>query len=159
MKRQLILIFAAMLSLLASCGNIKGNTAENQPHDQINNNESSNISSDEAVYTSEAYNYTLRLPKDIYESCEAVESDNEVYFSPLDESDMVMALVTVPDGEYSGAGQAGVTFLGSKNGYSTYLQLPTCGTLDNESLRETLEKLVSSASEITYEDFSFTNVK
>lgn len=105
------------------------------------------------TYENEAFGYAVELPEKIVQSCEIEESEDgtEVYFSLKDGGDMVMMIRTVTDEEFQPS--LGSQKLGSKDGLTTYMQLPTCGTLNNEKARDQWDKLVKEAGKISEKDW------
>lgn len=135
----------------------KGNNSNSNIHvsNSVNKlDNSSDLNAEETkynnLYINKIYNYSIKLPEKIYINCDFEEIDNSkiTTFYLKDENDMIMAIITIPDKEYKNDNMLGVKFLGSKNGFTTYIQLPTCGTISDESLRDLWNELVEQAGKI-----------
>lgn len=149
---SLIIVAALSLSAFAACGNgVPTQGTVEQPKQGAS---SPSDTTEAFQYVNETYGYTLELPEKIYTACEVREQGGEVYFSLENDGDMVMAVISVPDAEKKEE-NLGLTELGSSNGFTTYLQLPTCGTLNNESNRELWTELCEEARTIGNEQITF----
>lgn len=154
-----LLTLLLLLSMLASCA--LGNKSQgsgrlvSQPETSLLSGEQEDNEPHTTSYTNETYGYSIELPKEISDHCEITEFEDrdEAVFAMKDGNDMVMAISTVPDDQYGEI--FGTKFLGSKDGYTTYVQLPTCGTLSNESARDLWDELVAQAGKLGETDIQY----
>lgn len=140
------IIFVIVFSFIINCG--IGNEAiqSKQLIDKMK----------EFEYVNPYYNYSIKLPSEIYYYCNVIENQNssEIYFSLKQSNDMILAVLTVPDEKYNDE-MLGTKFLGKKNGFTTYIQFPTCGTLNDESAREIWNNLIEKVHKIEKNNFYY----
>lgn len=110
----------------------------------------------EFEYINQYYHYNIKLPNEFYDYCNIIENedDSEIYFNLKQSDDMIMVILTVPNERYSDE-MLGTKFLGTKNGFTTYIQFPTCGTLNDENAREIWSNLVEKAHKIEENNFYY----
>ena len=109
------------------------------------------------VYNNEIWGYTLYLPEELAAVCDPRESEDgkSVSFVLKESGDMVAAVEAISKEEWirQQGPWLGACYLGETETEVFYLQLPTCGTLNQESVRDTWEKLKALAGEMGPKDF------
>ena len=101
------------------------------------------------AYINETYHYSIEIPEIIDQNCDIRSMDNrsEIDFLLKGTNDLVMAILTIPTQKYTPL--HGRIQLYQTNEYTICLQLPTCGTLENENSRKLHNQLVEEAKKIT----------
>lgn len=109
------------------------------------------------VYHNETWGYSLNVPEELSAACDLRESEDgkTVTFALKESGDMVAAVEAISADEWKSrqGPWLGACYLGETETEVFYLQLPTCGTLNQESVRDTWEKLMAQAGELGPEDF------
>lgn len=112
---------------------------------------------EDATYTNETWGYTLTLPQELAAACDRVESEDgkRVTFTLKESGDMVAAVEAIPTETWKAqeGPWLGACYLGETATEVFYLQLPTCGTLHQESVRDTWETLRDLAGKLGPGDF------
>lgn len=150
MKRLFLISFVLVGTLLLSACSI-----EDRVEKSAEANGLIKQSEEGKIYTNDTYGYALEVPAEIYNNCAIDEGEEAVYFNLKEGGDMIMAIMSISDAQYEE--QIGTHFLDSKNGMTTYIQLPTCGTLNDEKNRSLWEKLCEQTLQIKEENFNYTN--
>ena len=111
----------------------------------------------EELYINETYGYSVKIPQKLYEACnvEEIQEGKEIYFGMKDGNDMVMTICTLPNEAYEE--QLGMKWLSSNDKYTVYIQFPTCGTLNNEAVRDLWNQLIEEGQEIKENDLSWVS--
>lgn len=172
MKKILFIAIVFIISnSLVACGALQGQdlgvgaVKSEIKHDKSENQEQLDecnykldtgfIYSKEMIYINPDFKYSLRIPEDIYIQCDIKELNNgaETIFQLKDSGDMVMAVMTIEDSLYDDT--FGTTLLNSKNGFTTYIQRPTCGTLNDESKRALWNELCEESATINSSNLTY----
>lgn len=95
-----------------------------------------------SVSVAEAESFIITLPDIVTENCDYTVSDDTVIFTMKDGGDYVCEFVCCGAADYS---EEFWVYKAAENGPNiVYIAFPTCGTLNNEAIRETLEAVTEA---------------
>jgi len=95
-----------------------------------------------SVSVAEAKSFIITLPDIVTENCNFTVSDDTVIFTMKDGGDYVCEFVCCGAADYS---EEFWIYKIAENGPNiVYVAFPTCGTLNNEAIRETLEEVTEA---------------
>ncbi|MBQ8830121.1 MAG: hypothetical protein IJ017_00795 [Oscillospiraceae bacterium] len=102
-----------------------------------------------SAVVAEAENFTVTLPDVAAENCDFTISGDSIMFTMKDGGDFVCQFVCCSASDYT---DEFWTYKVSENGSDiVYISFPTCGTLNNEAIRDTLEDVSDALKTATVE--------
>lgn len=160
MKNILLVFILGVCLMLTACNSKVGNEVRDEVVDVKDDIKQGikDVVDDDFKYINEKYNYVLEVPDDIYNNCDITSSDDGKYvnFNLRTSNDNVFSIITVEDANFKND-MHNAKFLGSNEGYTTFIQFPDTTQISNENMRPLWEEMIEEAHDIEIEDFYFNN--
>ena len=140
-----VLLILGMLLILAGCKE-RGLSSEVE-YEQPTQTEPVEQETAPSEVCNAMYGYAVEIPDALAENCtiEIEENGSEIRFLLKESGDFVAAVCTGPAEQELNPGERELV---RQTEYVVYLQLPTCGTLNQEEMRQLWENMIDETEQI-----------